>query len=327
MGRRGLSPIVKDVSMSIRALAAEINELSESVRDHINTHRYQSVLLDDSKTWNQICSSLDVIGDTLYAVDSYDAEEFPEDVGLKYIYTYGILQALFLMQDALRHLSEAFNISYELTETLKEIRNTRNASIGHPTKQDQKGKRYYNYISRISMTKFGFDLLRSSGDREHIFARVDISKACSDQFQGVIDAYRKIVEKLEEIDRMHKEKYKGNPLADIFHSAMGYFFEKISQGIHAHSYGDREFGHRHVGLVRDTYEKFKAALAERGELNEYTGFDLNEYFHALDRLDEYLSSGESSMNEADARIYLSYLRHEHKHFVEIAKEIDGEYKA
>lgn len=312
--------------MSIDTLVAEINKLTDSVRDHINTHRYQSVLLDDSKTWNQICSSLDVIGDSLYAVESYDAKEFPEDVGLKYIYTYGILQALFLMQDALRHLSEAFDISYELTGALKEIRNIRNASIGHPTKQDQKGERYYNYISRISMAKSGFDLMRSFGDRENSFVRVDLANACTDQLQGVIDAYRNIVEKLEEIDRMHKEKFKCNPLADIFHSAMGYFFEKISQGIHSHSYGDREFGHRHVGLLKDTYEKFKAAMVERNELNEYTEFDLNEYFHALGRLDEYLSGSDTSMEEADARIYLTYLRHEHEHFVAIAKEIDADYE-
>jgi len=313
--------------MSVSALVAEINRLSDSVREHINTHRYQSVLLDDSKTWNQICSSLDAIGDSLCAVESYDAEEFPEDIGLKYIYTYGILQALFLMQDAIRHLSEAFNISYELTETLKEIRRARNASIGHPTKQDEKGKRYYNFISRISMTKSGFDLLRSSGDREHSFTRVDIAKACSDQLQGVIDAYEKIAQRLKEADRMHKEKFKGSPLADTFHSAMGYFFEKVSQGIHSHSYGDREFGHRHVDLVKDTYEKFKAALVERNELNEYIEFDLNEYFHALSRLDEHLSGGDTSMEEADARIYLSYLRHEHEHFVQIAKEIDEEYES
>ena len=312
--------------MNINAQVAAINELTESVRDHINTHRYQSVLLDNSKTWNQICSSLDVIGDSLYAVESYVEEEYPEDVGLKYIYTYGILQALFLMQDALRHLSEAFDISFELTDTLKEIRDFRNASIGHPTKQDQKGQRYYNYISRISMSKMGFDLMRSSGDREHSFVQVNIAQACSDQLDGGIEAYRKITEKLEEIDRMHKEKFKDSSLSDVFHSAMGYFFEKIAQGIHAHSYGDREFGHRHVGLVKETYEKFKTALAERNELNEYTEFDLNEYFHALSRLDEYLSGNDTPMEEADARIYLSYLRHEHNHFVAIAKEIDEAYR-
>lgn len=312
--------------MSINTLATEVNRLSEVVRDHINTHRYQSALLGDWENWNQICSSLDIIGDSLYAVKSYEAEDFPEDVGLKYIYTYGVLQALFLMQDALRHLSEAFDITYEATEIISEIRNTRNASIGHPTKQNYKGKRYYNYISRISMAKSGFDLLRSVSDGEHRFIRVDLAKTCSDQLEGVIVSYRKIVEKLEEIDRMHKEKFTDSPLAGIFHSAMGYYFEKISEDIHSHSDGNREFGHRHVRLVNDTYEKFKTSLMERNEFTEIVEFDLNDYFHALERLDEHLSEDDSSIAEADARIYLSYLRHRHDHFVAIAEEIDEDYK-
>lgn len=133
--------------MSIDEKISEINRLTESVRAHINTHRYQSALLDDSSKWNQVCSSLDVIGDSLEAIQSYEQEDYPNAIGLKYLFTYGLLQALFLMQDALRHLSETFDIPFQLTDTLREIRNFRNASIGHPTKQDQKGKRYYNYIS------------------------------------------------------------------------------------------------------------------------------------------------------------------------------------
>lgn len=312
--------------MNINEQVAEVNRLTESVRDHINTHRYQSALLDDSKKWNQICSSLDVIGDSLEAIQSYELENYPDDAGLKYLYTYGLLQALFLMQDALRHLSEAFSLPFQLTDTLREIRNFRNASIGHPTKQDQKGKRYYNYISRISMSKGGFDLMRSTGDRDHAFVYVNLIKACTDQLDGVIAAYGKVAQKLEEIDRMHRDKFKDSPLTDIFHSAMGYCFEKISQGIQAHSHGDREFGHRHVGMVKDTYEKFKAAMAERGDLNEYTEFDLAEYFHALAKLDKYFSGEDKIMDDADARIYLSYLRHEHDHFVAIANEIDAEYQ-
>ncbi len=312
--------------MNISEQVSSVNELTDAVRTHINTHRYQSTLLDDSKLWNQICSSLDVIEDSLLAVDSYSSENYPDDTGLKYIYTYGLLQALFLMQDSLRHLSEAFDIQFELSSILKEIRNFRNASIGHPTKQDQKGQRYYNYIIRISISKGGFDLMRSTGDREHSTVHVDIAQACSDQLYGIIEAYRKITEKLEEIDRMHKEKFKESPVSDIFHSAMGYFFEKISQGIHAHSYGDRLFGHENVRHVKETYEKFKSSLQDRNELHEYTEYDLNVYFHALGKLDEYLSDGETSMEEADARIYLSFLRHEHEHFVAIAKEIDEDYQ-
>ena len=97
---------MSDIGLSI----ARVRELEESVRSHINTHRYQSVLLEDSNSWNQICSSLDVIGDTVCSIESYQSQPFPDETGMKYIVTYGILQALFIQQDALRHLSEAFEI-------------------------------------------------------------------------------------------------------------------------------------------------------------------------------------------------------------------------
>lgn len=312
--------------MLIRELIAEINKLTESVRTHINTHRYQVVLLNDTGKWNQICSSLDVVGDSLLAIKSYHDEKYPDDIGLKYIYTYGVLQALFLLQDAVRHLSEAFAITYQSSQVLIDIRNMRNAAIGHPTKQDHKGQRYYNYISRISMTKDGFDLLRHSRPGQYDVIRIDLTEATKGQLQAIAVSFRQIVLKLEEVDRMHRERFQENPLENIFHSAMGYFFEKIGQGIYSHSYGDREFGHTHVRLVRETYKTFKTALQERNELNSYTEFDLNEYFHALRKLDGYLGGTDSTLEEADARIYLSYLRNEHEHFVQLAKEIDEGYR-
>ena len=313
--------------MSIQGLIKDINQLIESVRNHINTHRYQVVLLENSSNWNQICSSLDVVGDSLLAIQSYHEGMHPEDFGLKYLYTYGLLQALFIMQDATRHLSEAFAITYRPSQALSEIRNMRNAAIGHPTKQDHKGQRYYNYISRISMTKNGFDLLRHSRSGQYDVVRVELIAAITDQLKELIDSFRQIVSRLEETDQMHKEKFQNCSLESIFHSAMGYLFEKIGQGIHSYSYGDREFGHRNILSVRDTYEKFKAALQNRNELNSYTKFHLDEFFHALNKLDGYLSGVDNSMEEADARIYLSYLRHEHDHFVQIAKEIDEDYRA
>lgn len=91
--------------MELGSLLRQVGDLEKVIRDHINTHRYQVDLLEDSSNWNQICSSLDVIGDTMFAIGSYGASEFPKDSGLQYIYTYGLLQSLFLQQDALRHLS------------------------------------------------------------------------------------------------------------------------------------------------------------------------------------------------------------------------------
>ncbi len=313
--------------MEIESLIEQINELEEIVRKHINTHRYQVNFLKDSSNWNQICSSLDIIGDTLYAIRSYHTSEFPRESGLQYLYTYGLLQSLFLQQDGIRHLSEAFDITYNASQTLLDIRGIRNASIGHPTKQNQKGTRFYNYISRISMSKHGFDLLRHSEPREFDMVNVDIPTITRDQLSEVVKGYKEIAEKLGEADRVHKEKFKETCMQDIFLSGMGYFFEKIGQGIWAHSPGDREFGQSNLRMLKETYEKYKKALRERNELNEYTEFDLGEYFHALKRIEEYLSGENGSMVELDARIYWSYIRNEHLSFVQIAKEIDEQYQA
>ncbi len=307
-------------------MICQIGDLEDVVRNHINTHRYQVDLLEDSSNWNQICSSLDVIGDTIYAIGSYEASEFPEDSGLQYIYTYGLLQSLFLQQDALRHLSEAFDIKLNPSPTLMEIRSIRNASIGHPTKQNQKGERFYNYISRMSLSKHGFDLLQHSEHRNFDMINVDISAMVRKQLAEVLSGYTVIANKLAEADRMHKKRFQDSLLRDVFPSAMGYFFEKIGQGIWAHSSGDRDFGRSNLRMLKETYERFQSALEERDELGEHIKFDLDQYFHAIERLEGYLEGSSESLEEPDARIYWSYLRNEHASFAQIAEEIDEQYQ-
>ena len=150
-----------DIIENIKLLLRQISSEEESVREYINTTRYQTDLLKDLDAWNQICSSLDTIGDTVYSIEDYLFEKYPKNTGLKYIYTYGILQSLFIQQDAIRHLAEAFDVSFDLNEKLRNIRAIRNASIGHPSKNNVRGTTYYNYISRITLSKYGFTLMRS----------------------------------------------------------------------------------------------------------------------------------------------------------------------
>jgi hypothetical protein len=158
-----------DQIQAITLAGQRIHSLEQSVRDFINTTRYQFELLKDSSNWNQICSSLDTIGDTILSINDYKESNYPDNTGLKYIFTYGVLQALFIQQDAMRHLSEAFDLQHTPSEKLKNIRTIRNAAIGHPTKNNVKSVNYYNYISRISLHKWGFTLLRSSGDGKRLY--------------------------------------------------------------------------------------------------------------------------------------------------------------
>lgn len=311
---------------SILEMIKRIDELEDSVRKYINTTRYQNGLISDSDNWNQICSSLDTIGDTLYSLKDYLNSEYPSSVGLKYIFTYGLLQALFIQQDAIRHLSEAFGINFELTDRLKEIRSLRNASIGHPTKNQTKGAIYYNYISRMSLSKGGFSLMRSFNKGNNEFIDIDIYSIVHDQLRDVAASYKLLDEKLKEADRMHREKYKDELLTDIFHSSMGYTFSKVAEGIHSPHSSNVAFALSMLNSIQKTYKKFESTLSERGDLNEYTKYDLDEYNHALYKLEKYLRCEAPEISESDARIYHFYVREQHNHFEQIAKEVDEDYR-
>jgi len=317
---------MNDANENIKASLHRISSEESSVRKYINTTRYQTDLLQDLDVWNQICSSLDTIGDTIYSIEDYLSSEYPESTGLKYIFTYGILQSLFIQQDAIKHLAEAFEVNLELNEKLRNIRAIRNASIGHPTKNKVKKTIYYNYISRITLSKYGFTLMRSSeGDRTE-FIEVDLLSILTDQLREVEKSYKLISSKLIEADRMHREKYKDNLVVDLFHSSMGYQFSKVAEGIYSTGQDhDRSFGLSMLNSIEKTYLEFENELKERKELNEYIGYDLEQYKHAIQTLKSYLLGENESMVESDARIYLFYIREQHSHFEEIAKEVDEEY--
>ncbi|MFC1781911.1 hypothetical protein ACFLZ8_06595 [Planctomycetota bacterium] len=83
---------------------------TQQVRDLINNPRKQFNLLKNPKLWNQLCSSLDVIEDTDLAIKAYQESKSSQNDGQKYLQLYGVLQALFLQQDAVDHLCESLSL-------------------------------------------------------------------------------------------------------------------------------------------------------------------------------------------------------------------------
>ena len=89
-------------------LLGRIEDHNTYISYHINKGRYQKSLIKDIPNWNQICSSLDAVKDTLVAIYGYMETDFPANLCVKYIHTYGNLQLLFVQQDAVQHLAKAY---------------------------------------------------------------------------------------------------------------------------------------------------------------------------------------------------------------------------
>src|SRR5574341_1663312 len=88
-------------------IAGQIHE----IRDFINSPRKHYGLFQNKPLFFQLASSLDVIQDTEQAIAAFSAKEFGDSKAAHYLAVYGLLQALFVQQDAVTHLCEALTIN------------------------------------------------------------------------------------------------------------------------------------------------------------------------------------------------------------------------
>jgi len=302
-----------------------IEKLNSQIREFINSKRRQSVLLNNTKTWHMLCSSLDLVGDTQLAIESYP--EFMEirEVGASYLVIYGILQALLIQQDAAQHIGDALNIKLKRPKDLEDIRVIRNSAAGHPTLQKEKGLSKSCFITRASISPESFRLMVAySGDKEYEYHSVSIPSLIRTQEKYLSELLNKFVAELKRQEMEHREKHKSVMLSDSFPQAINYYFSKIFEATLEEEYFFG--GISHLEIISEYLDAFKNELSNRGEWNVYDSinyrYELIEY--PLKRLHSYFS-GNNDMGVKDAYIYTSFIADQVKSLIGIAKELDEMY--
>jgi hypothetical protein len=77
-----------------------MRDLSRWIRDYGHEPRHLARLIADRFVWHQLWTAMDVIDDVDSALQAYLDKDFPEETGEKYLRVYGVMQAMFLQQDA-----------------------------------------------------------------------------------------------------------------------------------------------------------------------------------------------------------------------------------
>ena len=280
-----------------------------------------------------MCSSLDVIGDADLAIDAYLNNDFPKCEGSKYLQVYGILQALFIQQGAVKHLCESLSmpIKLESYRDLLDIRDIRNESIGHPTKKGSKKElNTYHFILRPTISKAGFQLMTCCEKGKIEFKNIlidDITKKQRNILSGILQS---LTEKLRSEEQAHKKRFGMDKLADIFSQAH-YFVEKIYDGLRG---GDKiPIGKIGIQMIKkEILGKFASKLKEREiEIETYDSvkytYDLLGY--PIDNLNTYLNQLEDkkkvNIDAQTAYIFWFFVSEHIKELEQIAKDIDDEY--
>lgn len=306
-----------------------IRDLSNWIRNYGQHARHLSHLMADRFVWHQLWTAMDVIDDVESALTTYLENEFPIDTGERYLRIYGAMQGLYLQQDALRDLIKAIDPAKKicLNDVLADIRDARNASVGHPTRQRIKGNALSAHsIVQNSITKEGFTL-HSYPYKDGKFSRyIPVVELIKKQRAESIRILSEVVTDLREQEQAHRNEFQGARLMKTF-DLVGYAFEKIFEEVRRDATPILGvWGTDHLQKSLDEFEKL---LVERGlGIDTYDSIkDLyDEIKYPLGELTKVLHNESSEIRSANGAVvfaealqgYFERLRH-------IAKEIDEEY--
>lgn len=242
------------------------------IRDHINRIEKQCVLIKDRGSWNKLCASLDVLEDSQHAIDYYVISEYPSDFRGKYLFTYGLLQAIYLQQDALKHLNESLGlglIKYHIDyPELNDIREIRNDVTGHPT---ERHKTKFIYLAQISMQKDSFSYMVFEVEKETTHHPVDVLKTIETQMKLVQDILQEIIIVLDNEFVDYINKFRDVKLVNFFDT--DYYCD----------------GSYNIAIMKEIVKNCKGELESRYgtwsnvEYFEYLVVDIDLIFSLLDK--------------------------------------------
>jgi hypothetical protein len=313
------------------------------IRDLINNPRKRHMLLKNRPLWEQLCSSLDVIEDSDLAIAAYSKRKLMKEAGTKYLAIYGLLQALFLQQDAIRNLCESLGIpmSIENYPTLQEVRKIRNDSIGHPTKRGRETKKgrkkevqliSYHHISRPTLSPKGFQLVSYYSNGKSEFKYISVLDLIADQKKYASEILSTIIDKLEQEEKAHKEKFRMEKLTPVF-APLDYAFQKLYEVLGTNQIPHPVYGEPNLQQIKKTlYTTFKNALEKRGiELETYDSikFLYEELEYPLNELEKFFRNAKEdktlNINKETAKIFVFFVEKQIDELKEIAEEMDKEY--
>lgn len=184
----------------------------------INRTENQAILLSHRQKWYRLTSSLRVLEDTSWAIEYYLQSQYPTDYKGKYLYTYGLLQALFLQMDAANSLNQAlfekkinYKDEYPAAYAIREIRND---VTGHPT---NRGGNDFIYLAQHSLSRGSFYYSKDNADSECCnIIDVNVLSAVSETASCINTILGGIILELDSEWIDYINKHRGRKMEEIF---------------------------------------------------------------------------------------------------------------
>ena len=315
-----------------------IHELFSSVRKIVYQPSMNHLFIESTVRRYQIASCLDTVEDAQLAVDEYCRLDFSTkgtDKGKLYLAVYGVLQAMFLQQDALQNLASLLDFPYKMDNYpgLKEVREVRNQIVGHPTRYKRKGTESYYAINRMRLSLRTLQVLEYNDQDQRQMRTIDIKQALSDNEALICQAFGDLKSKLESDIRKHKTEFRGKPLTGFFPDSLCHLCDQIRAGISCSNGIDRDMATSAVRTIDDLLSDLEKALSKRDRPPENCpGVDLvwDELRYRMEAIRTFfLDEDEESqpLQPEAARSFAWHVESKLDELLELCREIDEDYNS
>ncbi len=315
-----------------------IHELFSSVREIVNQPRMNHLFMESTVHRYQMVSCLDTVEDAQLAVDKYRRLAYSAKgagKGKLYLAVYGVLQAMFLQQDALKNLASLLDFPYRIDNYpgLKKVREVRNQIVGHPTSYKRKGTESYYVISRIRLSLETLQVLEYNDQNQQQMRTIDIKQTLSENEALICQAFGDLKSKLESDIRKHKTKFRGKPLTGFFPDSLCHLCDQIRAGMSGPSGIDHDMASSAVREIDDLLSNLEKALSKRGRPPEdCPGVDLvwDELQYPMKAIRTFFldEDEESQPPEPEAtRVFAWYVESKLDELLELCREIDEDYNS
>ena len=195
-----------------------IQDKMRDIRDFVTQRRVQDKLLENRSLYLQLCSCMDTVSDTQQAIDFYRAKinDRADNTGELYLQMYGLLQSIFVQQDASIDMANSLSIADDIKSypVLTKIRNIRSRSVGHPT--NYRNGQSFNTIVQHSLSKKSFEIFSYDSNGTHAASVVQILDILKDQETYIGEILAKIFSEVNKKDSKHKLKFKDMKISEFF---------------------------------------------------------------------------------------------------------------
>lgn len=306
-----------------------ITDLMKDIRDFCNHPWKRGLLFQDKTKLNKLWASLDAIENSQLAINHYI--EMPDFTVVNggYLHVYGLMQALFVQQDALESLRivlfSSKKFSQEEFPELYKIRNIRNDSIGHPTDRGRTDKTFH-YIGRDSLNKKQFTLVsffptKNEAIKIENIKTMELISIQDKQIQSILE---RTMTNLQSDFENHKNKFRNQKLSNFIQNDFHYEFSKLYENI-GKEYLPTEGCFK---IIREAYEKIKKGIIDRYfSLEALTGIydTVKTLDYIFNRLERDLLSHKIS-DEFELHIFIDALKSNFEEFKNMIIEIDKEFE-